>query len=171
MIVNCRWGMSCDIEFGTGGAVYGVHLYKAEIYVGSISDPWHGFRGWTGHLYANADASSGSDGSSIDDTEGLNALGFALLYQNLTHHMNGSYTPGVHAIGIPQWFVAIAAILVARFKRTRAPRVGFCPKCGYDLRASKERCPECGTLIPLDKTRDRPPEKNLKPPQTDPPVA
>ena len=51
---------------------------------------------------------------------------------------------GVFAtLGIP----AMVAAMRSRGRRRRA-RVGLCPSCGYDLRASPRRCPECGTLTP-----------------------
>ena len=50
----------------------------------------------------------------------------------------------------PAWLAALAlaappALWVAGWRRRRRiRREGRCPNCGYDLRASGERCPECG---------------------------
>ena len=38
-------------------------------------------------------------------------------------------------------FMTVNRVLVPHRRR----KLGLCLKCGYDLRASKERCPECGT--------------------------
>ncbi|HEY2586873.1 MAG TPA: hypothetical protein VGI81_14100 [Tepidisphaeraceae bacterium] len=47
----------------------------------------------------------------------------------------------------------VLAVLLIRFRRRLIrPRTGLCRKCGYDLRASKELCPECGTPIRSPET-------------------
>jgi hypothetical protein len=51
---------------------------------------------------------------------------------------------------VPHWVVppVFAALPMAylwrRSRDQRRSRTGLCPTCGYDLRASPERCPECG---------------------------
>ena len=58
-------------------------------------------------------------------------------------------------ISVPHWFLALLfAILPAQHLRAvvrsrRRRRAGQCPRCGYDLRATPERCPECGSEIVL----------------------
>jgi hypothetical protein len=54
-------------------------------------------------------------------------------------------------ITIPTWFL-VAVTLALPFIQTgrllakrRTRRGNLCPSCGYDLRASPDRCPECGS--------------------------
>ena len=54
----------------------------------------------------------------------------------------------------PYWFALLITAALpawwcirhrARQRRARRIAAGLCPTCGYDLRATPERCPECGT--------------------------
>ena len=82
------------------------------------------------------------------------------------------YTPSVYfdpeleevrywegALTLPHWvvfpFCCVLPIIWTRRvfrnrKRLGRIRHGQCPICGYDLRASRERCPECGETIVIE---------------------
>lgn len=94
---------------------------------------------------------------------------------DLSHHVAGFGWQRTHFVGpgggasvcimnrdskclaIPLWSLALLLVLppgaiLRRLWLTRY-RQGHCQACGYDLRASNDRCPECGTVIAAHSKR------------------
>jgi hypothetical protein len=81
-------------------------------------------------------------------------LGFWDYHPSYINKMASNYLIPVQSFGVPFWLiVTMFAILpgfwvIAFFRRRIRHRPGFCRNCGYDLRATPDRCPECGTAPP-----------------------
>jgi hypothetical protein len=62
----------------------------------------------------------------------------------------GSYTLRWYSVSLIWPLLAIGVITLLVYRRAHIPPPGHCLVCGYDLRASPERCPECGSPVPSD---------------------
>jgi len=80
---------------------------------------------------------------------GFKSWNWALRFRNPSHaaflrRRTIPYWPFILVCLIPPSLFLVRALVQRR--RRRRSQAGFCIKCGYDLRASPGRCPECGTL-------------------------
>ena len=74
-------------------------------------------------------------------------VGFLHTRYACSHESNSS---GEFTIVVfPVWIVGFGLALLWGLpvsRDNRRMRTGLCPRCGYDLRATPERCPECGFM-------------------------
>ena len=163
--VGSRVGLACDWErVRDGGLAFtagGAQLTPTRLVI-------HGSRDGrafddAGALNAYLDDSGGHRRRQLGvrwggglPTEALNGppepAGFGWASAPASHY--DVYGTGVvRWLAVPPWAVLALTLLPPAWRgamlrrRRRRRRAGQCPACGYDLRASPERCPECGAAV------------------------
>ncbi len=102
---------------------------------------------WHRHGIAVRDEQDTIDGGLRSAAWSWRAVGFACAGGDVLGEL-----PSFRRVVVPSWF-AVAVLLAPlavltgrRLRRGRRVAVGLCPACGYDLRATPGRCPECGAV-------------------------
>ncbi len=83
---------------------------------------------------------------------GLHSSGFTGFHTSWTPSYSYDKNPrlGYWRVAIPFWIpaslfsIVLLPPVVQSYRRRKRRKLGLCVKCGYDLRGSSARCPECG---------------------------
>lgn len=94
--------------------------------------------------------SHGKFGAEYDqEARVIGPLGFRLYHW---HYPIEHITSDFRAVSVPLWWVVVLTSIfpvlwiASHRRRRRFERIRLCRRCGYDLRATPGRCPECGTV-------------------------
>ncbi len=91
---------------------------------------------------------------AVSPARPTNGFGFGMAAAAMAMVSAAGVSSGadVCAVAVPLWLptalLAIDPVLWWRRRKLRAGRgSGYCVSCGYDVRATPERCPECGSSV------------------------
>jgi hypothetical protein len=149
----------CFVRSNVGELVFVVQPYEYHRTTPPVPDD-DGYTGvptpeplrWTSK---DADPEFAVSHTAVKPPYGHNAAGFAYgrYVGRVSRSPDGSWSQRrQYTLSTPHWFAALVLALPAAawaFRRHRLRRrrsAGLCPACGYDLRASADRCPECGAV-------------------------
>jgi hypothetical protein len=125
---------------GPVATIGGVRAHSAD---GETEFIWSPTRRWLVYYYLIADDAAPP---TIAGTCARHWLGFGL---DPSDKLGRS-----PRVVVPDWFLVLASLVLPSiwiyrngYKKHRGMR-GLCTNCGYDLRATPERCPECGAVPP-----------------------
>lgn len=142
LYIRCDWGGFCVAR--TGGH-YPKEFLDAHPNNRSPEGPFRGRRSWS------ASAVYPYQGRRAGAPVAFRVAGFELT-TGLRPNSKDPFRRHTAAMVVPIWALTVltalppAVSLVRRLRRRPLPAgTRPCPRCNYDLRATPDRCPECGT--------------------------
>jgi hypothetical protein len=156
-ILLCVRKQPCyGLEYSAPGSYFGIGFYERRLIAVRSDVPGAWFRGWrlssdpdTSPLFNNPWRLVALFGDS--DVEWQR---FGIIFERVSNK-DPSLRGWVEYLSVPGWMLPgllsaplvlrLLTFIVCRRARSRRPG-GICVFCGYDLRATPARCPECGAV-------------------------